>query len=53
MSKCKSHNKIARKHILRAEAASMRRRVRRQARQYDRTRYDKPEGEGDPLGVGR
>ena len=38
--KGKSRTRMARRDILRSDAANKRRRARQQARQYDRTRYD-------------
>ena len=40
MRKGKSRTRMGRRDILRTNAANARRRARRQARQYDRTRYD-------------
>jgi len=47
MAKGKTHRRSARQNIMRANAANARRKARQQARQYDRTRYDgsQPEGE--------
>lgn len=47
MTKGKSHCRGARLDILRSNARNARRKAREKARQYDRTRYDgsQPEGE--------
>lgn len=46
MRKGKSRTRKTRIDIMRANEAKARRKARQQG--YDRTRYDKPEGEGTP-----
>ena len=46
MRKGKSKTRKARIDIMRANGANARRKAQQQG--YDRTRYDKPEGEGTP-----
>jgi len=45
MSRGKSHNRVARRDLMKLEKKSMQKRARQQARQYDKGQYDKPTGE--------